>query len=144
MFSSSLIDIPRPFIDPIHSLAEALGVTSLVMQRPRSASTIALVLDRQRRGLHLNRFAPLSHTVFHDIVSDASHLDTAHEVVLCSTRITSPMHPTDLDLWRCGQNVFNSAGLELIDWCVVGRGGYYCPRSLLNDPDSWPTSVPCV
>lgn len=144
MFSSSLIDIPRPFIDPIHSLVEALGITSMVVQRPRCDSTIALVVDEQRRGLHLNRFAPLTLRVFHDIVSDVSSIDNAHAVVLCSTRIGSPVHFSDLELWQFGHVVFNNAGLEFIDWCVIGTGGYYCPRSLWDHPDPWPTSVACV
>lgn len=144
MFSSSLIDIPRPFIDPIHSLVKALGITSMVMQRPRTASTIVLVVDQERRGLHLNRFAPLTHGVFHDIVSDVSRLDNAHGVMLCSVRSTSPIHSSDLDLWQCGHTVFNNAGLEFVDWCVVGTGGYYCPRSLIGSPDPWPKSAACV
>ena len=60
MLTASLIDVPRPFIDPINTFVEALGVASMAMERPRSDSTVALLLDEQRRGLAMFRIPPLS------------------------------------------------------------------------------------
>ena len=140
MFSSSLVDVPRPFIDPVHSLIEALGVANLVFQRPRRSSTVVLTLDAQQRGLQLNRFNPLSPRVFHDIVADVSHLNHAHSVVVFSSRTTTPIDITDLELFDIGNTVFASAGLRWLDWVVIGVGGLYCPRTLLDQPDPWATS----
>ena len=36
--------------------------------------------------------------------------------------------------------VTNNAGLHLLDWVIIGRGGLYCPRSIAGMPDPWPTA----
>lgn len=144
MFSSSLVDVPRPFIDPIRSLIEALGVANLVLQRPRTSSTVVLALDTQQRGLHLNRFNPLSPRVFHDIVADTSHVDGVHSIIVFSSRMTTPIEIGDLELFDIGNTVFAGAGLLWHDWVVIGVGGLYCPRTLLNQPDPWARSDRCT
>jgi hypothetical protein len=51
--ASSLLDVPRPFIDVVSTSLEALGVGSLIFERPRRSSTTVVVLDRMHRGIHL-------------------------------------------------------------------------------------------
>lgn len=144
MFSSSLVDVPRPYIDPVCSAVEALGVASLVFSRPRQISTISIVMDKQRRGLHLNRGPELSMTSLHEFVADASRVEGSHNVVLVTSRITSPLCKEDVNLLDFGQTLFAHAGLHLLDWIVVGNGGLYFPRSLTNAPDPWPSSTRCL
>lgn len=140
MFSSSLVDVPRPFIDPVRSLVEALSIASMVFQRPRICSTVVLALDAQRRGIHLNRFAQLSPTACHDIVADVSYLDSVHSIVVFSSRTTRPLRRGDLELFDVGNTIFSHAGLHWLDWVIVGSGGLYCPRTLLDHPDPWAAS----
>ncbi|MEI6199379.1 MAG: hypothetical protein WCP83_05530 [Actinomycetota bacterium] len=144
MLNASLVDIPRPFIDSIYTLAEALGVACLALEHPLKPHTLALVTDQQRRGLGLVRDASLDHQSIHNIVGACSHIPLAHSVVLVSVRTQSPINPSDNELLRHVSTVAANAGLHLLDWVVVGRGGLYCPRSIADMPDPWATSPACL
>ncbi len=142
--NSSLLDVPRPFIDPIHSLLEAVGVASLVVQRPLRDRTYALVLDIQQRGLGLLQANTISLVSAHYLIGRLSHIPDAHSVVLISTRASSCMQAGDQDLLPLLATTFHHAGITLLDWVVMGRGGHYCPRSLTNVPDPWAPSPACL
>lgn len=141
MFASTLLDVPRPYIDPIYSLVEALGVACLALRRPVVDSTITLVLDSQRRGIHLFPSTPLTQSTMHHIIGHVSSVPNAHGVVVISTRTTTPISPQDTTLLLHTTRACQSAGFELIDWVVLGSGGLYCPRSLTDAPDPWLASA---
>lgn len=141
MFNASLIDVPRPYLDPISSLMEALSVACLAVSRPQRNSTIALLLNSRNMGIGMHLYGPLTHEVVHHIVGDASQLTDVSSVVLVSTRTTSPAQQEDPALLQFMNMVFQNSGLTMFDWVVLGRGGLYCPRSLLNQPDPWPCSA---
>lgn len=144
MLSSSVLDVPRPLIDPITSLAEALSIVSLALQRPRRNSTIVLALDKQRRGIHLFRTAPLCPAVVHHIVHECSHVPTVHGIVIVSCRTTSPFSVCDESLLHTCARTLSAADLHLVDWAIIGAGGLYCPRTLSGAPDPWPYGSTCV
>jgi len=144
MLSSSVIDVPRPLIDPINSLVEALSIVSLALPRPRRNCSVVLALDRQRRGLHLFRTYPMSAQTLHRIVHECSHVPTVHSVVVVSHTTSTPMSLTDEDMWHCAQRVLAAAGIRLMDWAIVGAGGVYCPRTLCGTPDPWPYGSTCM
>jgi hypothetical protein len=126
LFMSSLLDVPRPFIDAVSSSTEALGVAGLVFERPRRESTIVLVLDSMRRGIHLNRFAPLETSTLHQIIADCSELPNPHSVVLFSSRTTSQSLHYDKSLLHVAHTMLHNAGLTLQQWIVTGPGEIYC------------------
>ncbi len=144
MLNASLIDIPQPFIDPIDALVEALGIACLSIPRPLRAHTIAIVTDSQRRCIAMMRFPSLTESSIHAIVGHSSLLPDAHSIVLVSVRTTAPISTTDPDLLHRCTNIVNSAGLQLLDWAVIGVGGLYCPRSLTESADPWSTSASCL
>lgn len=144
MLNASLLDIPRPFIDPIDSLVEALGVASLSIPRPLVPRTVVLVADAQRRCVAISHFPTLSESSVHSIVGSCSHLPDAHHIILISTRTTSPICVTDSHLLQHCNSVFAHAGLHLLDWVVVGTGGLYCPRSLTDSSDPWTSPDSCL
>lgn len=127
LFSSSLLDVPRPFIDAVSSSTEALGVAGLVIERPRQDSTIVLVLDNMYRGLHLNRFPALSRATFHEIISDCSQLDNPHSIVILSSRTHLHSSLDDKLLLDLGRTMLHNAGIELVEWIVTKPGRIYCP-----------------
>ena len=144
MLNASLVDIPRPYVDSIYTLAEALGVASLALEHPLRAHTCALITDQQRRGLGLIRDRALNENTIHDIVGQCSRIPNAHSIVLVSVRTVSPIQYGDIDmLHQCAMEADN-AGLQLLDWVIVGRGGLYCPRSITDMPDPWATSPACL
>jgi hypothetical protein len=104
-------------------------------------STITLVLDNERRGIHLFPSTPLTQSTIHHIIGHVSSLPNAHGVVIISTRTTAPIQPHDSILLVHTTVACQSAGFELIDWVVVGSGGLYCPRSLTDAPDPWSASA---
>lgn len=143
MLNASLIDIPRPFIDPINSFVEALGVASMALQRPRADSTIALLLDSHRRGLAMFRVPPLTTRSIHSVVTHCSEMPSTTSVVIVSSRRGTPVAPSDIPLLHICTGTLAAAGLRLFDWAVIGTGGLYCPRTLAGVPDPWPESTYC-
>lgn len=144
LLNASLIDVPRPFIDPINTFVEALGVASMAMQRPRTDSTIALLLDEQRRGLAMFRIPPLSSRTIHSVVAHCSDMPSTTSVVLVSSRRGIPVVPADIALLLICTGTLAAAGIRLFDWAVIGQGGLYCPRSLAGVPDPWPDTTSCL
>lgn len=144
VFTSSVLDVPRPLVDPITSLVEALSVISLAMQRPRTSSTVVLALDKHRCGLHLFRMNSITPTSFHHIVRECSTIPFVDGVVVVSHRRTRPFSESDESLLFVGTRTLRAAGIHLIDWVVVGAGGMYCPRSLCGVPDPWPYGSTCM
>ena len=144
MFNASLLDIPQPFIDPIGTLVEALGVACLCIPRPRTSQTIALVADSQRRCIAMMTFPPLDNRSIHTIVGRSSILPDAHSIVLVSVRTCAPISTTDPELLEHCARIVEHAGLQLLDWAVIGAGGIYCPRSLTESTDPWSPSASCL
>lgn len=142
--SSSILDVPRPLIDPITSLLDALSVISLSLRRPRHNDTVVLALDTHLRGLHLFRSHSMSSTALHHIIGQCSVVSGIHGVVIASIRTSSPCRTTDQQFVFTAQHTLSAAGLELIDWVVIGAGGLYCPRTLSGIPDPWPYGNTCV
>jgi hypothetical protein len=144
MLNASLLDVPRPFLDPIHSLVEAVGISSLVMERPIRNRTYALVLDTQHRGLGILHASDINLMTAHYLIGRMSDIPDAHAAVLISTRVLSCIQPGDIELLSLLNTTFSHAGFVLHDWVVAGRGGLYCPRSLTDSPDPWGSSAVCL
>lgn len=142
MLNASLIDVPRPFIDPINTFVEALGVVCMGVQRPRVDSTVALLLDKHRRGLAMFRIPPLSSRNIHTVVAHCSEMPSTTSVVLVSSRPGLPVVPSDIPLLHLCTGTLAAAGIQLFDWAVIGLGGLYCPRTLAGVPDPWPQTTP--
>lgn len=140
MFQSSLVDVPRPFIDSISTLVEALGIASLTIPRPRTSGTIAVATDAHLRGIAMLHLPELAMHSVHEVVARCSHIAGVHAVVVVSVRTSSPVQPFDTELLQYLTQVLSHAGIALRDWVVVGQGGLYCPRSLLGLADPWPAT----
>lgn len=136
-FPLTLLDVPRAHIDPIHSLLEALSVVALSLERPRHHSLTALVCNSHMCGVGLVRtHAPFRHAL-HRIISDASQIADARAVVLVTTRPGATVAFEDGDDYVSASQLFAHAGITLVEWVVIGRGGMYCPRVLTDEPSRW-------
>lgn len=138
LFMSSLLDVPRPYIDAVTSSTEALGIAGLVFERPRRESTIVLVLDAMSRGIHLNRFTALGVSTLHKIIADCSELPHPRSIVLFSSRTTSQSLRHDQSLLHLSRTMLHNAGLELQQWIVTGPGEIYCSSTYC--PGTWSTT----
>jgi hypothetical protein len=87
---------------------------------------------------------PLCTQSLHRIVHECSQVPSVDGIVLTSVRTTQPMSYCDIDTLSNSVNTLSAAGIQLVDWAIIGAGGLYCPRTLTNLPDPWPYGSTCV
>jgi hypothetical protein len=136
--------LPRAGVDTICNADTALLTLAMAIQQPLRAETIALLLDDQRRGIAVA------------VVSGTHQPDDVLEVVECFTRsaahggrvgsvIVASVRPdpsdgdtraTDIDRWLEMSDIAEQAGVELLEWFVIGSG-VTCPRDRLGEPPRW-------
>ncbi len=141
MFTASLIDVPRPLVDPISCLIEAVGVASLAVRRPLRCGTIIISMNQNGCGQGIIATQPVTRKSAHSLIGLCSGVPNTTRVVLVSTRTQPPINPDDVELLHHLTHLFSTAGITLVDWVVVGYGGLYCPRSLTDMPDPWDAAV---
>ncbi len=133
--------VPRARIDTIACAADALTLIRAVLAVPTRPEAIVIVLDDAHRGL-----AVVS-------VSDTDDDDSVVAVVECIARpdlfdgdagalVIATVRPGgtvtdgDIDRWLEICDLAEGAGLELVEWFVVGRS-ISCPRDLVGMPPRW-------
>ena len=121
---------------------------AIAIQRPLRDETIVLVLDDHRRGVAVA------------VVSDTRRPDDVLEVVECLTRtathggrmgaiVVASVRPglddldghehrfhSDVDRWLEMSDISEQAGVELLEWFVIGAD-ITCPRDRLGEPPRW-------
>lgn len=141
---------PRAGVDPIDGPDVALAVIDLAVCSADVPETVVLLLDRRRRGLGIT------------VVSETWFPDDVLEVVECISGVARPtdgvrsdivrglvvasVRPEGLDpavadgddqmRWLELDQLATSAGLELVEWFVIGRHTI-CPRDLVGAPPRW-------
>ena len=136
--------LPRAGVDTISCAETALLMLAMAIQQPLRAETVALLLDDQRRGIAVA------------VVSGTHQPDDVLEVVECFTRsaahggrvgsiIVASVRPdpadeattaTDVDRWLEMSDIAEQAGVELLEWFVIG-GDVTCPRDQLGETPRW-------
>ena len=136
--------LPRAGIDTIDCAETALLTLAMAIQQPLRAETVALLLDDQRRGITVA------------VVSGTHQPDDVLEVVECFTRtaahggrvgsiIVASVRPgrtdeataaTDVDRWLEMSDIAEQAGVELLEWFVIGEH-VTCPRDQLGELPRW-------
>lgn len=137
--------LPRALVDPIDSAADALTLIDLTMKDPPGCNTVAILLDHERRGISIFTVTGTTHpdAMFDvlDIIIDAGtegDLDLGG-VILASVRPDGRVEPADVDRWLEASDMTEFAGLELVEWFVVGAETS-CPRDMLGQPPRWGSS----
>ena len=135
--SCSTHRIPRGFIDPIESRADALAVLSLAA--PFGDDTVAILLDPERRGVGILVVTGTTDpdAIFRvvDVCIHARYTDVGG-LSLATSRLGSDMQPVDRDRWIEASMQCDDAGVELVEWFVIGTH-IACPRELAGDPSRW-------
>ena len=136
--------LPRAGVDTISCAETALLTLAMAIQQPLRAETVTLLLDDQRRGIAVA------------VVSGTHQPDDVLEVVECFTRsaahggrvgsiIVASVRPdrsdeattaADVDRWLEMSDIAEQAGVELLEWFVIG-GDVRCPRDRLGEPPRW-------
>jgi hypothetical protein len=136
--------LPRAGIDRIDRPETAIITLAMAIHRPLRAETIALLLDHERRGVAVA------------VVTDTRQPDAVLEVVECLTRssahggrvgavVVATVRPgstdaavlaRDVDRWLEMSDIAEQAGVELVEWFVIGSE-VTCPRDHLGEPPRW-------
>jgi len=132
---------PRAGVDPINRPDLALMAIAMALHRPLRHETIVLLLDSERRGLAV---VVVSGTDQPDQVLDvvecvadpAAHGGESAAAVVASVRPGSAEIPGDVDRWLEMSDLADRAGVELVEWFVVGTD-ITCPRDALAEPPRW-------
>ena len=135
--SSSPHRIPRGFIEPIDSRSDALAV--LALAAPFGHDTVAILLDPERRGVGILIVTGTTHpdAMFEviDVCIQAQRTEVGG-LVLATSRPGGDVQPVDRDRWIEADLQCDAAGVELVEWFVIGRH-ITCPRELAGDPTRW-------
>jgi hypothetical protein len=139
----SLHRLPRARIDPIDSECTALSMLSLMIDAPMRPETVVMLLDHEHRGISLlvvSRTIPFD-SLFDvlDVVIRSEHPELG-AIVVATIRPPVPGVPDldegDVDRWIEASDMVEDAGLELLEWFVIGAG-VSCPRDLVPEPPRW-------
>jgi hypothetical protein len=136
--------LPRAGIDRIDRPERAIITMAMAIHRPLRPETITVLLDHERRGVAIA------------VVSDTRQPDAVLEVVECLTRtsahggrvgaiVVATVRPGvpdpviahgDVDRWLEMSDIAEQAGVDLVEWFVVGSH-ITCPRDLLGESPRW-------
>jgi hypothetical protein len=143
--SCSIHRLPQAGVDPIDSEFVARCLLDAVVSTPLRHETIVVFLDQQRRGISLlfvSGTVPFD-SLFDvlDVVIDVgTEIDELGAVVLYTVRPPAPGVPDldelDVDRWLEASAMLDDAGIELVEWFVVGAL-VTSPRDLLGEPPRW-------
>ncbi len=133
------IDVPRAHRDHITSATQALSIFSLAIARPLRPETLVLMMSDDHRGIGLiamNTGDDLRSLIDH-IVGKCAAENSATAVAIASVRpqLQSQLHCAIE--WTKASEICQRAGVQLVDWFIVGRSGVNRPRISANEPDAW-------
>jgi hypothetical protein len=134
--------LPRARVDPITDSADALALIRRVLATPARPETIVVVVDDAHRGLGLVSVSGTTEpdqvvTVVECLAQPAAFDGEAGGLIVASVRPGGGVEPGDVDRWFEMSDLSDAAGLELVEWFVVGRS-ISCPRDLVGAPPRWP------
>lgn len=138
--SRSFHPVPRGGTDPIRSADDALAV--LALAAPYDHATILILLDAQRRGSSIvivsDTHGPDAMFRILDTFLAAARDDVdVAGLILATSRPDGEVESDDVHRWLEASDQCAAAGLELVEWFVLGRTGPHCPRDLFGEPERW-------
>jgi hypothetical protein len=140
MEHSAVRRLPRAGIDSIDHPDTALAAIAMAITRPIRSETILLLLDEARCG---RAIVIVSGTTDPDQVIEVVECITQGEgcehlgaIVVASARPHGDEHPGDVDRWLEMSDIASLAGVELLEWFVIGRT-ISCPRDRLGEAPRW-------
>ena len=135
--SCSTRRIPRGYIDPIESRADALAVLSLAA--PFGHDTVAILLDTERRGIGIvvvtGTTDPDAIFGVIDVCVHSQYRDIGG-LILATGRPGGDMQAADRDRWIEATMHCDDGGIELVEWFIIGEH-IACPRDLAGEPPRW-------
>jgi hypothetical protein len=116
-------------------------VIALAIHLPPVAETVALLLDHERRGSCVTIVSGTERPddvveVAECLATTCSHIAELGALVLATVRPGQGPLDGDADRWLEMSDLAAAAGVELLEWFVIGEA-IHCPRDLLGEPPRW-------
>jgi hypothetical protein len=132
---------PRAGVDPIDSQERALTVVRLARHRPARAETIVILLDHARCGLAIVAVSGTEHpddvlTVVERVTAPAALGGAVGAIIVASSRPGDEAGDADVDRWLELSDIADCAGVDLLEWFVIGER-VTCPRDQLGELPRW-------
>jgi hypothetical protein len=143
--SCSIHRLPQAGVDPIDSESVARCLLDALVSTPLRHETIVLFLDQQRRGISI---LAVSGTIPFDSLFDVLDvvIDVGIEIEELGAVVVFTVRPPaagvpdldelDVDRWLEASSMLDDAGIELLEWFVVGAL-VTSPRDVLGEPPRW-------
>lgn len=134
--------VPRAYLDPVGSAAEALAVIHLAMRSPLVPELVAFMLDTDGRGGHIVAVSDVDDDdAVLRVVDLMCRVAADHErlcsLVVASVRPHGGADGVDARRWRDADRLAADHGIELVEWFVISPDGAECPRELAGDESRW-------
>ncbi len=133
--------VPRARVDRIESHFDALRIVTISMATPAAHQIIAITLDAEQRGIHVLAINETTEPdallgVVDMIVDSAAYDAEVHGLVLAAIRPGGDVDFADLGRWNEIDDLCASAGIDLIEWFVLGAT-ISCPRDMCGTAPRW-------
>lgn len=133
--------LPRAGVDPVATDGVALATVLAAVHLPLRHETIVLLLDDARCGLAVvvvdGTSCPDAVVEIADRLLDPrTHDARVGAAVIASVRPGAGDDLADADRWLELVDVAEQAGVDLVEWYVLGRG-VDRPRELVGAPPRW-------
>jgi hypothetical protein len=133
--------LPSARLDPVDSFSEALWLMMSTIDAEPIQETVLFVLDDARCGVgvtHVESRGPDDVVAAVDwIASTAGSTVEAAGLIVGSVRPNGGAELGDLARWAQIAELCDEAGLELLEWIVLGSSGVTCPREVSGAPPRW-------
>jgi hypothetical protein len=127
---------------PIRSSQDAVRLLQLAISLPLEHETLAFLLDDEGVGgviTSIEDTRPLESVLNITAVMSRVGADVPGlcSLVVASVRPGSGLVPGDIDRWLEASEIAEAHGIALLEWYVVDRLGFHCPRELIGEPPRW-------
>jgi len=131
-----------PHPTPVRNAHEAEDLLRLALPRPLVEETLAFLLDDDGIGgvmISFEHTTPLeSVLLITDVMSSAGgFVPELSGLVVATVRPKDGVMPGDIDRWLLASDIAERNGITLLEWYVVDRHGFHCPRELIGEPMRW-------
>lgn len=134
---------PNPNPPPVRGPVDALALVSLAAATPARAETICLLMDASRRGgtcvvVDGTEADDVIHEIAELVIGGVADSGVVDAVVLATVRPGRPS-PTNDDHWRWFElrDLFDDAGIDLLDWFVLGEEAPVSMAELTDSRSLW-------
>jgi hypothetical protein len=126
----------------VRSSNDAVRLLQLAVSLPLEHETHTFLLDDGGIGgliVRIDGTEPPDSVL--DITSVMSHVGAGvpgmSSLVVATVRPGGGLAPGDIDRWLEASDIALAHDITLLEWYVVNRQGFHCPRELIGEPPRW-------